>query len=45
MLVKEEVLPPILLLLELPNADHKSMRQLCEQTLDIVQHFLWSKEL
>ena len=40
MLVKEDVLPPILLLLESPNAVHKIMRQLCEQTLDIVQQFL-----
>ena len=40
MLVKEDVLPPILLLLESPNAVHKNMRQLCEQTLDIVQQFL-----
>ena len=40
MLVKEDVLPPILLLLESPNADHKCMRLLCEQTLDIIQQFL-----
>ena len=40
MVVKDDVLPPILLLLESPNADHKKLRQLCEQTLDIVQQFL-----
>ena len=39
MLVKGDVLPSILLLLESPNADYKNMRQLCEQTLDIVQQF------
>ena len=39
MLVKEDVLPPILLLLESPNADHKKLRQMCEQTLNSVQQF------
>ena len=40
MLVKEDLLPPILLLIESPNADHKNLRQLCEQTLDVVQQVL-----
>ena len=41
MLVNANVLPPIRLLLESPNADHKNIRQLCEQTLDWVQQFLF----
>ena len=41
MLVTDNVLPPIRLLLDSPNADHKNIRQLCEQTLYMVQQFLF----
>lgn len=40
MLLKEDVLPPILSLLESQNVDHKYLRQLCEETRNIVQQFL-----
>ena len=43
MLVREDLLPSLILLLESPNADHKYLRQLCENTFDIVLKFIDGK--